>query len=242
MWIKICGIRDLNTAKQLAETDINAIGLNFYQPSPRYVSPEIAAQIVHSLPPTITPIGLFVNETISQIVQTCKQCNITTVQLHGDEPPERLAELQQTAPQLQLLKAFRIREDDFSPVLQELEEIRKLNVKLFAYLLDTHSKKLYGGSGKTLSWNSLANELQGEELQNDPQHRQPKQQRQPKWILAGGLTPQNVTAAIQALQPWGVDVASGIESDSKITQKSLVQQFVKNSRLASDSIKNSHKT
>src|SRR6478735_6324603 len=93
MWIKICGIRDVQTAQAVAQAGADAIKLNFYAQSPRVVTPEVAAEIVASLSTAIEPIGVFVNHCVDEVRTICRKCGLRTIQLHGDEPPEQLFEL-----------------------------------------------------------------------------------------------------------------------------------------------------
>ena len=93
MWVKICGIRDIETALAAAGAGANAIGLNFYHQSPRVVTMERAAEIVAGLPTGVEPVGVFVNDTPERTRAICRFCKITVVQLHGDEHPVRIAEL-----------------------------------------------------------------------------------------------------------------------------------------------------
>ena len=216
MWVKVCGIRDANTATEVATCGVNAIGLNFFTPSPRSISVTDAKAIVEVLPERITPVGLFVNHSINEVLETCQQLNLGTVQLHGDEQPEYLAEIKQHLPEIQIIRAYRMGSDGLSSLFEYLEKCDKLNVTLFACLIDAFVKGTFGGTGTTVAWNRLQQEY--------------NRQQMPRLILAGGLNPTNIAEAIQAVNPWGVDVASGVESAAGVKEISLVKQLVANAR------------
>ena len=216
LWVKICGIRDLRVAQQLPRLQPSAIGLNFYAGSPRSVSPEIAAGIVRELPSTITPVGLFVNHALDEIASLARSCRLRALQLHGDETPRFLAELRQLLPDLDLIRAHRLGDEGLGPLTDYLSECRRLGVDLRGCLIDARVEGMYGGSGKTVRWEMLA---------NWPANR-------PPLILAGGLTPENVADAIRAARPWGVDTASGIESVPGRPDLVLIERFIANAREA----------
>ena len=218
MWVKICGIRDVETAREIVAAGVDAIGLNFYQPSPRSVPIDDATAIANLLPDPVIPVGLFVNDTPETVADICRRCGIEHAQLHGDETPEMLAELQQLNPDLKIIRAFRVGSSGLKPVAQELKDIRKLDVELFACLIDARVENVYGGSGKTAPWEMVAEDYQFDEW--------------PKLILAGGLTPDNVAEAIRVVKPWGVDTAGGVESAPGVKNKELSQKFVQIARQA----------
>lgn len=211
MWIKICGIRDVDTARAVAELRPDAIGLNFFQRSSRSVSVEVAAEIVRSLPAGIEPIGLFVDHNLATIRSICDAVGLDSIQLHGDEPPEFIAQL---APR-QVLRAFRIGDEGLAGMATYLAECGRLNAFPRACLLDARVDGSYGGTGHTAPWDLIVRDYQ------------------PGWpplVLAGGLHPGNLAAAIATVQPWGVDVASGVESAPGIKSLPLVQQFIELAR------------
>lgn len=216
LWVKICGIRDVDTAQIAVDAGANALGLNFYSKSVRCITVETAADIVDSLPETITPVGLFVNHTIAQIEHVMEGANLETLQLHGDEKPEFLAEIADNHPDWNIIWARRVNEDDIDDVEEDLRECESLGVKLFACLLDPKVDGAYGGTGETLSWKLVA--------------RQYDQAKYPPLILAGGLTPENVTEAVDSVKPWGVDVASGVEIETGVKDEELIKEFVDNAR------------
>jgi len=212
VWVKICGIRDVATALQAAAAGGDAIGLNFYRPSPRHVPVEVAAGIVAALPAGLEPIGLFVNATIGEIAATASACGLRTLQLHGDEPPELLAEL----GDYRLLRAFRVGAEGVDEVAAELERLRRVGVQLRACLVDAKVSGQYGGTGARAPW---------EALRSWPAEW-------PPLILAGGLTPENVAEAIGVCRPWGVDVAGGVESSPGVKSAVRIRTFIENARNA----------
>jgi len=236
MWIKICGIRDVETALAVAQCGATAIGLNFYARSPRCVDPQVAAEIVRQLPASVEPVGLFVNHTVDEIVATCEEVGLCTVQLHGDEPPQFLRELNDrsltlrvgcvehrttrlgesgydaaTAP-LKIIRAFRVGDEGLSAMAAYLDACRELGARPAASLVDARVAGQYGGTGHAAPWELLRREYRTGEW--------------PPLILAGGLTPKNVAEAIQIVRPWGVDVAGGVESAVACKDMDLVRQFV----------------
>jgi len=217
-WVKICGIRDVETAKQAAEAGADAVGLNFFSKSPRYLSPETAREIVESLPRGLTAVGLFVNHPILHIEEMMERAGLDTLQVHGDEDPEFLAELAENHPNWKIIWARRVKEEEIADVEDDLRECEALGVKLFACLLDPKVDGSYGGTGETLSWKMVA--------------RHYDRSVNPPLILAGGLTPENVGDAVRSVEPWGVDVASGVEVQRGVKDANLIEEFINNARQA----------
>ncbi len=219
MWIKICGIRDVETARWVAEFSPDAIGLNFYSPSPRCVTPEVATEICRIVPGTIDKVGVFVNHPVSDIVSLVQSCGLTGIQLHGDESPRDLAQLKAALPNIKLIRAFRIHISDETStreswvrVARELDECRRLGLSLFASLIDAFVPGSYGGTGRTIFGDGITAAYD--------------KANWPAMILAGGLTPENIVEAITSVHPWGVDVASGVESAPGVKDRSRVERFI----------------
>jgi len=182
--VKICGITRLEDAHLAVELGAAALGFNFYPPSPRYLEPRAAAEIIRRLPPLVTAVGVFADETDDEhIAAVAREAGVSAVQLHGPRFPQSVRALEG----LRVIRAVAVREG-FKP-----EELG--GVKASAILLDTFDPNLPGGTGKTFDW-SLAREAK----------------RYGPIILAGGLTPENVAEAIRQVQPFAVDVASGVET------------------------------
>jgi phosphoribosylanthranilate isomerase len=217
VWVKICGVRDAETARRVAAYGPDAIGLNFYPRSSRCVSRAVAAAIVEELPSGVQAVGVFVNATALEIAETVAFCGLTSVQLHGDEPSSLLAELQQKLPGVPLIRAWRLGAGGWPPLTQHLTECANLDVSLFALLLDASVPGEYGGTGAVLPWAGVRREAAGLAL--------------PPLILAGGLTPANVGTAIETVNPWGVDVASGVETSPGVKDFEAVRGFISESRV-----------
>ena len=195
--VKICGVTRVKDALVAARGGADAIGLVFAM-SPRQISPEAAREIISETPPFLTPVGLFVNESSERIKELAASCGFRTVQLHGDEPPEYLAELHG----LKIIKAFRIHTRD------DLQALG--SYKADAYLLDAFAPERRGGTGKTFDW-----KIGLEAKKFGP------------IILAGGLTPENVAQAVKLVEPYGVDVSSGVEAAPGEKDATLVEEFIR---------------
>jgi phosphoribosylanthranilate isomerase len=195
--IKICGFTNAENAQQAALAGIDAIGLNFYAKSPRHVNIDSAREIVAALPPFVNKVGLFVNANPSLIDEVLCEVALDTLQFHGDESPSDCAQYE-----MPFIKAIRV-----SP---EVDLIKTANeyYQAGALLLDTYQSDFYGGSGKSFDWSLAKIEL---DL---------------PIILAGGLTPDNVSAAIDIAQPYAVDVSSGVESAKGLKDIDKIRAFI----------------
>ena len=219
-WIKVCGIRDVAVAQAAATAAASAIGLNFFAKSPRSVTPDQASQIVAALSASLRlcdsalktePIGLFVNHSIEEIEVIAEQVGLDAIQLHGDETPNFIANLQQRHPDWEILKAFRIG-DNLQAVAEFIGKCDRLKVRLAGCLLDARVDGSFGGTGTVAPWELIAREYD--------------RANWPPLILAGGLTPENVAAAIKTVRPMGVDTASGVESSPGVKDTKLITRFV----------------
>lgn len=207
--IKVCGITNLADALAAIEAGADALGFNFYRRSPRYVEPERARQIIARLPQFVLSVGVFVNEeTPGAVERAAGEAGVAAVQLHGDESPEFCASL----AGLRVIKALRVGEE-FAPA-----EAARYHAE--AILLDSFSAKARGGTGVTFDW-SLA--CRTRELV-------------PRLYLAGGLTLENVAAAVAAVRPFAVDVCSGVESHPGRKDFARLKSFVVAARRAGDSL------
>ena len=200
--IKICGITNEKDALWVVNLGVDYIGFNFYKDSPRKISPKLAAQIIGKLPSFTQPVGVFVNEEMKAVKMIAEKCRLNLVQLHGEETPEYCRELQTQSPRLKIVKAFRIRDKE------NLDGIGNYSVDY--YLLDSYVPGIEGGTGEIFNWD-LAVEA--------------KQFGKPVF-LAGGLTPDNVTQAIEKVDPYGVDVASGVERTPRRKDYNLMREFI----------------
>lgn len=213
--VKICGVTRPEDARMAAQSGADAIGLNFYGGSPRCVTLERAAEIAAALPPHVCKVGVFVGATAEEIKDKARTVPLDLVQLSGDEPPEFLREVRP----LPVLRAARIR-DDLSPVTAYLDACYRQYALPRMLLVDALRDDAYGGTGVTLDWDYLA------------QHRRALNGL--PLVLAGGLTPDNVAAAIARVRPWAVDVASGVEQAPGAKSPELVSRFVSAARAALD--------
>lgn len=206
--VKICGITSLSDAVAASSAGADALGLNFYPASPRYIAPEAAAKISAALPAHVTRVGLFVNESPGTIAELRSAVGLDMVQLHGDESPEVVAALSGVP----VIKAFRAASDDFPRIEAFVQGCLDLEAPLAAILIDACVPGAYGGTGQKADWN-LASRL--------------RQLLAPlPLILAGGLVPENVADAIAAVQPHGVDTASGVEASPGVKDAARVARFV----------------
>lgn len=214
LWVKICGIRDVETARRVAELGADAIGLNFYNGSPRCVADVAsAAEIVATLPETTVAVGVFVNYSAAEIHEVCGRTGLHLVQLHGDEPDSMLDDL----VGLRVIRAVRVSANLTSEMSAHVERLRALSSAPESWLLDARVASAYGGTGHALDWDLLT-----------PAKRD-------GWlplILAGGLTPDNIRQAIRIVRPFGVDVASGVESAPGVKDLKLVERFITSCRTA----------
>jgi phosphoribosylanthranilate isomerase len=212
--IKICGVTNVEDALSAAHAGADAIGLNFYSGSARSVSPDQAASIVAALPTGIVKVGVFVNSTSDEIRAIAARLSLDLVQLHGNEPPEFLARLNE----LPVLRAFRLGSDGVCSVSSYLCECRRLSAMPRMVLLDAYRSGEYGGTGQTLDW-TLAEAYH--------QFDAP-----PPLVLAGGLDALNVASAIVRVRPAAVDVASGVELDRRRKDPYKIAAFVTAAREA----------
>ncbi|MCS7020570.1 MAG: phosphoribosylanthranilate isomerase [Gemmataceae bacterium] len=208
--IKICGVTDPEEARAIAELGADAIGLNFYAASPRYVPFAQAAALLRVLPPFVAPVGVFVGVPMRQVCAIAYQLGLRAVQTYHDPP------LREDAFPFAHIPAFRIREAADITALESYLAAAQQNSRLpAAVLLDAFVPGQWGGTGQAAPWELLEN-----------------LQLSVPWILAGGLTPDNVGEAIRRLRPWGVDVASGVEWQPGRKDLDKVRRFIDAARSA----------
>jgi phosphoribosylanthranilate isomerase len=181
--VKICGITNAPDALAAAAAGADALGFMFYDASPRHITLGAAAEIIRQLPPAIVKVGVFVNASTDRVVRAIGECGLNLLQFHGDETPEYCVQFG-----VMSMKAFRIRDADSLRTLPEYGTD--------AWLLDAYVADNPGGTGETFNWD-LAIEARklGRPI-----------------FLAGGLTPENVAEAVRKVQPYAVDVSSGVET------------------------------
>jgi len=198
MKVKICGITRYEDAILALDQGADALGFNFFPPSPRYIDSPAARAIICRLPPFTVTVGLFVNvERADHLVETVQSAGVQVIQLHGDESPEYCRELSAWP----LIKVLRIGKE---PVEGNLERY-----PVQGFLLDVKDDTLFGGTGKSFDW-TLVQSLD----------------RKLPIILAGGLRADNVQAAIRAVNPYGIDVCSGVEQEPGIKDPVKLAEFM----------------
>lgn len=199
--IKICGITDLAEAKAIVDAGVDGLGFIFAEGSPRKIEPEQAKEIVKTLPPFVDAVGVFVNEDADVVDEIVQYCNLTMVQLHGDETPGYCESMS-----CRVIKAFRVVAEMAGSAQNLYGPYQDL---VSGYLLDTFHEKMRGGTGETFDWKIL------------------EQARPPgPVILAGGLSPENVGEAISRVNPFAVDANSGVEIEPGRKDLEKVKQFV----------------
>jgi phosphoribosylanthranilate isomerase len=214
--IKICGIKTLNGALTAIDAGADYLGFNFYPKSPRFIEKQACAEITSVLKeeyPNIKLVGVFVNSSVEEVKDTLETCLLDLAQLHGDETPETVASFEGKAFKAIRLSASESMETSVYPFAkQSVDHIRYpfQESALPALLVDASVKGVYGGSGVTADWDGAAELAKKYPL-----------------LLAGGLTPENVAEAVSRVKPWGVDVASGVESEPGKKDARKMKAFVK---------------
>jgi len=207
--VKICGITNLEDARHAASHGADMIGFNFYRASKRYISADVATRISLSIGETgPAKVGIFVNAEIAEIAEIVENTGLNMVQLHGEEDEAFMDELRNTIA-TGIIKAFRV-----SPRFA-FEEAATTMARYV--LLDTHAANEPGGTGQTFDW-AIASEVAAE--------------RPNTLILAGGLTADNVAEAIRTVNPYAVDVASGVETRPGKKDPAKVEAFIRNAKNA----------
>ena len=202
--VKICGVTSVADAGVAVDAGADMIGLIFYPPSPRYVTPEQAGVIVASLPTDLPAVGVFVNERFETIARVVRQSGVSRVQLHGDESPDLCRRLP-----WRCIKVFRFTE--------QVQPEMMADYPVDAFLIEGFHGDLYGGGGVKADWQRVAS-LHG----------------YGRIILAGGLTPDNVQEAIGVVQPYAVDVCSGVEATPGKKDAAKVCAFVQRAKSATN--------
>jgi phosphoribosylanthranilate isomerase len=209
--IKICGVTRPEDAAHAVACGAEAIGINFFPGSPRFVPADLARTIVEAVADRAEVVGVFVNEEPGTILALCGRLGIRRVQLHGDEPPGDASRIP--------LWRMRAIQADRTPDLPAL-----LAYPCEAFLFDAGGRGVYGGTGRELAWGELAARFPG-----IAGGRGTGGARKP-WLLAGGLTPSNVERAILEARPFGVDVASGVESSPGRKDPGKVEAFIERAK------------
>lgn len=209
MRIKICGITSYEDAHTACDAGADMLGFNFYPGSPRYISPQAAGRVIERLRAAGAPVamvGVFVDERAEAIRRVAEACSLDLVQLSGDEPPAVVEALKG--------KAFKaLRPASLAEAEADAEWYGGVGVAEPSFLLDSKRAGKYGGTGELGDLDVAAKLAESYRV-----------------LLAGGLTPENVADAVARVQPWGVDVASGVESAPGRKDAARVRQFVRAAR------------
>ena len=195
--VKICGITRAEDARVAADAGADAIGLVFYPPSPRYVTPEQAAEIVYGLPPFLVKVGLFVNHSPAEVAEVCNLVNLDLLQFHGDETASYCDRTGKP-----YLKAVRM-----APGCSVTDSVAEY-AGAAGILLDSFNPDQYGGSGETFDWQKIPADLAL------------------PLILAGGLNCDNVVSAVEMVRPYAVDVSSGVETAPGVKSAAKIREFI----------------
>jgi len=181
--VKICGITNLDDALAAVGAGADALGFNFYKPSPRYITPQQARAIIEQLPESLLTVGVFVNEETKTVRGIAEEAGLHALQLHGDESPEYCREL----ADFYVIKTFAV-SDTFDIQAAHMYKVE-------AIMLDTKHNNLRGGTGRVFDW-SIAEQVAPVI---------------PKLFLAGGLSPENIKNAVEIVRPYAVDACSALE-------------------------------
>ncbi len=195
--IKICGITRVEDARAAVQLGADAIGLVFYAPSPRCVSVGQACAIIDAIPPFVTVAGLFVDPASEHVESVLRCCRLSLLQFHGTEAPDFCGRFD-----LPYLKAARVKAG------VDLVQYLAPYARAQGWLLDAYHERLYGGTGESFDWNLIPHDLSR------------------PVILSGGLTPENVGAAIRQVRPWAVDVSSGVEAAKGVKDAAKIAAFI----------------
>ena len=214
IWVKICGNTSLEDAWLAAEAGADAVGFVF-APSPRRVTAEQVASISPRLPNALEKIGVFVDSSLDEIEATVRACELNGVQLHAEVGTDLPAQLRERlGPRLRILRVVH-----FGPAAQEQAGALAQDKNIDAVLVDSRTATAVGGTGIAFDWELAASSLFGSRGEQ-------------RLIAAGGLNPDNVSEAIARLNPWGVDVASGVEAAPGRKDPDKVRVFVSKARAA----------
>lgn len=201
--VKICGVKDPENLKIACEAGARFIGFVFYPPSPRYVDPHIAADLIRQIPSGIRAVGLFVDPDDQELLRVCSTAALDMIQLHGEETSARTEEIANIT-NLPVIKAIRLRTPE------DVKQAEKYENSADWLLFDSKiDHDLPGGTGHRFDWEILKNRT----------FKKP-------WMLSGGLTPENIKDALKTLKPNALDVSSGVESSRGIKDPEKIKAFI----------------
>jgi phosphoribosylanthranilate isomerase len=204
--IKICGLSKAEDVQAAVDGGADAIGLVFYPKSPRYITPEAAADLLAGLPPFVTTVGLFVNASPQEVADVVARAPISMLQFHGDETVEACVQIAH-AVNRPFTRALRV-EPAMAADLLKYEAEYRVASKLFSGLLLDAFVEGYGGGGKVFDWSLIPEKLA------------------PRVVLSGGLNEQNVIDALSRVRPYAVDVSSGVEREKGVKDPARIRAFI----------------
>ena len=209
--VKVCGITNQEDAVWAATLGAQYVGFNFSSQSPRKVSPDMAKKILEKVPPFVTPVGVFVEQPVAEIVKIAQKTGLKGVQLHGEQTPDDCRALAaQLGDGVFICQVFRVAQAG------DLEGMAAYKDAARYFLIDARVDGRPGGTGQTFPWSLV----QGAKAHNVP------------LFIAGGLTPENVGEAVEETRPFAVDVASGVEKSPKRKDYDKLKKFIEEAKNA----------
>ena len=202
LFVKICGVTNLDDLMCAVESGADAVGVNFFPGSKRYVTPEAAAKLLATIPPTVQRVGVFVDPGKNEVEEILEKVPLDVLQFSGNESPLLLS-----GYKIKMFKAIHVANET------SLNSMR--TYKVDAFLLDAYSDGEFGGTGKVFDWSIAAMAKQWGKV-----------------ILAGGLNPENVAEAVRSVKPYGVDVSSGVEAQPGKKDHNKIRDFILRAREA----------
>lgn len=208
-WVKVCGMTNLEDALVAVDAGADAVGFVFHEKSPRNITVEAARKIVEKLPTEIEKVGVFVNEVEGTLCDVADRIGLTSIQMHGDNEDPHVADLvSDRRPDLKILAAISMsKERPDGWAMMWLPDV------VYAFLVDSGNSSKHGGTGDVFNWLESA-----PAVENIKKHG--------RVVAAGGLTPENVDKAMGILNPWGVDVVSGVETSPGKKDPDKLRAFV----------------
>lgn len=200
--VKVCGTTQRVDAELACQLGADAIGFIFYKKSPRFIDPAGAASIISQMPLFVDRVGVFVNSSLPELEAAVK-AGLSVIQLHGNESPQDCAAIQQEFPHCRIIKAFRVGEESAAEVFEPYNDC------VACFLLDTYVKGAKGGTGESFDWSII----------NRFHLKKP-------FLLAGGLSPENIELAIHRVRPYGLDVNSGVEVEPGVKDHQRLRQLM----------------
>jgi phosphoribosylanthranilate isomerase len=217
--VKVCGITNGDDARLAVAAGADALGFIFVENTPRYVTPATAAAIIETLPPFVTPVGVFWDHAPGHVKAVAEECRLGALQFHGNEPPDAL-----TGYRVPTIKTIKMSASEAAPA-GDLPDVKRYEVS--AFLLDSAARWSEGEMRAPLAWRAVANWVARLARRPTPV------------ILSAGLTPDNVVEAIRTVRPWGVDVNSGVEARPGRKDPDKITRFVQEAKSATPGAKES---